>query len=257
MALTDGTLGHPDGSHNPAKLQVADRGGEHQMSREQAIAAASRAGVLGAMDFAGPVRTFDGANIATGMDEIDFAGALQGGGGDGAPVGSFGWGVSGFGVGCGTADNKLCQGYKAGAYATIGEPGGRGHDLRTLPGFGPGPARRTSTAPTTNLGKPTACSADDPCLDEAIIRRYMRRNIEKISYCYEKELLGDARLEGTVTANFTLNGNGAVIESRASGVSPAASSCIASVISNIKFPKVGGTGIYPIKYPFNLRPAGR
>jgi hypothetical protein len=63
-------------------------------------------------------------------------------------------------------------------------------------------------------------------------------------------------LEGTVTVNFTLNGNGRVIQSTASGVDAAVSSCIAEVIANVAFPKVGGTGIYPIKYPFQLRPRG-
>jgi hypothetical protein len=257
MAITDGTLGHADGSANPARLKVADRGMSPQMSREQAIAAAARAGVLGAWEVVGPVRTLDGLNVASGMDEIDFAGGLQDGGGDGVPVGSFGWGVSGFGAGCGTLDGKLCQGYRSGPFATIGDSDGNGRNMRWGDGFGPGPRKRVGVAPKVNIGKPTACSDDDPCLDEALIRRYMRRNIEKIGYCYEKELLGNDKLEGTVVANFTLNGMGAVIESRASGVSPVVSSCIADVIANIKFPKVGGTGIYPIKYPFKLRPAGR
>jgi hypothetical protein len=256
MALTDGTLGHADGSTNPARLKVADRGMTPQMSREVAIAAATRAGVIGAMEMVGPVRTLEGGSIASGMDDLDLTGGLDGGG-DGAPIGSFGWGVSGFGAGCGTVGGTLCQGYKAGPYATIGEPGGHGHNLRMLPGFGPGPGKRVAHAPAVDIGKPTACSDDDPCLDEAMIRRYMRRNLEKIGYCYEKELLGNDGLEGTVVAKFTLDGNGAVIESKASGVSPEVSGCIASVISNIKFPKIGGAGIYPIKYPFNLRPAGK
>lgn len=257
MALTDGTLGHTDGSANPAHLQVADRGMNPQMSRDQAIAAATRAGVLGAMDFVGPVRTLDGMDVASGMDAIDFAGGLQDGGGDGVPVGSFGWGVSGFGAGCGTIGGKLCQGYRAGAFATIGGPGADGRNLRLMPGFGPGPGKRVGAVPTVTVGKPVACSDDDPCLDPAIIRRYIHRSIEKISYCYESQLLGNPTLEGTVTANFTLDGNGVVIDSRAAGVAPAVSSCVASVISNIHFPKVGGTGIYPIKYPFAMRPAGK
>lgn len=256
MALTDGTLGNPDGSATPARLRVADRGAPPQLSREAAIAAATRAGVLGAAELMGPIAAFDGGELASGMDAIDFAGAMQDGGGDGVGVGSFGWGVSGFGTGCGTIGGALCKGYRAGPFATIGERGGDGRNLRMMPGFGPGKGKRVSTAPTVNIGKPVACSDDDPCLDPAIIRRYIHRNIEKISYCYEKELLGNAKLEGTVTANFTLDGNGAVIESRAGGVSPEVSSCIAGVVSNIHFPKVGGTGIYPIKYPFVLRPAG-
>ena len=256
MALTDGKLGHTDGNAVAAKLQVENRNLQPQMSRQAAIAAASAAGVLGAFEAIGPIQTLDGFEIASGMDAIDFAGDLQGGG-DGTPVGSFGWGVSGFGSGCGTVGGKLCQGYRAGPFATIGERGGDGRNLRMLPGFGPGPGKRTAVGPAVHVGKPVACTEDDPCLDPAIIRRYIHRNLEKISYCYEKQLLGNDKLEGTVTANFTLNGDGHVIESRAAGVSDEVSSCIAGVISNINFPKVGGVGIYPIKYPFALRPAGK
>ncbi|HVV81983.1 MAG TPA: AgmX/PglI C-terminal domain-containing protein [Kofleriaceae bacterium] len=255
MALTDGTLGHPDGSTNPARLQVANRG-EHQLSSAEALAVASNSGVLAAFAAIGPIKTLDGFQIASGMDDIDFTGGPDGSG-DGAPVGSFGWGVSGFGVGCGTADHTLCQGVHAGPYGTLGDPRGNGHDYHLLPGNGPGPGHRVAAVPKVNVGKPTACSDDDPCLDPQMIRRYIHRNIEKISYCYEKELLGRPSLEGTVTANFTLNGNGVVVDSRAAGVDPNVSSCIAGVISTISFPKVGGTGIYPIKYPFVLRPTGQ
>jgi hypothetical protein len=108
--------------------------------------------------------------------------------------------------------------------------------------------------PVVDIKKPTTCTgeAQDDCLDPAIIRRYIKRNIEKIGYCYEKELLAQPGLEGTVTALFSLQANGVVVQSRASGVSPAVSGCIAEVISHISFPKVADSGIYPIKYPFQL-----
>jgi len=46
-------------------------------------------------------------------------------------------------------------------------------------------------------------------LDKAIIRRYIKRNIQKIQYCYEKQLLAKPTLAGTVSAQFfsTPNGN--------------------------------------------------
>ena len=49
---------------------------------------------------------------------------------------------------------------------TIGGPGGDGHNMRMLPGFGPGPGKRVAAAPAVKIGRPTACSDDDPCLDE-------------------------------------------------------------------------------------------
>jgi hypothetical protein len=255
MALTDGRLGHDDGSVTPARLQVANRAMIPRMSREQAIAAASEAGVLGAMQAVGPIRAFDGVDIASGIDAIDFAGGMVDGGGDGVPVGSFGWGVAGFGTGCGTLDGKLCQGIKAGAFATIGESGRDGRNWRGLSGFGPGTGKRVATAPTVKPCSGGTCTVA-PELDAATIRRYVHRNLNKIKYCYEKELLAAPGLEGTVTANFTLDGNGHVVDSRASGVSPAVSTCVAGVLANISFPRVAEPGIYPIKYPFTFRPTG-
>jgi len=255
MALEDGTLGADQPNPTPAQLKVKNRGYNEELARKMAIEAASTAGVLASMN--SPIAVFQGGSIASGFDDIDITGGIIDGGGTGAPMG-FGWGIKGQGLGCGTPDGKNCQGTHVGPYATIGWTG---HDYNgpfgKRPGQPGGHGDRVAKVPTVTLSKPVACTADAPCLDREIIRRYVKRNIEKITYCYEKELLGNPGLEGTVTVNFTLNGNGRVIESNASGVDATVSSCIASVVSNIKFPKVGDSGIYPIKYPFALRPAGK
>ena len=93
-------------------------------------------------------------------------------------------------------------------------------------------------------------------IDRELVRRYVRRKLAQITYCYEKELLGKPGLDGTVTADFTFNHVGAVIDSSASGVDPTVSSCIAGVISTITFPKTAG-GVYRIKYPFDLHTTGK
>lgn len=251
-----GTLGTDQPNPTPAKLRVMDRGVDAQLARQQAIEAATSAGVLASLN--SPIAVFEGGSIASGFDDIDITGGIIDGGGTGAPMGSFGWGIKGQGLGCGTPDGKNCQGTHAGPYATIGWTGtDYGGPFGKRPGQPGRPGDRVAKAPKVVLSQPVACTADAPCLDKEIIRRYVKRNIEKITYCYEKELLGNPGLEGTVTVNFTLNGNGRVIDSNASGVDPTVSSCIASVVSNIKFPKVGDNGIYPIKYPFALRPAGK
>jgi hypothetical protein len=190
--------------------------------------------------------------------DIDITGGIIDGGGTGAPAGSFGWGIRGQGLGCGTPDGKNCEGQRVGPYATIGWEGrDYAGPFSQRPGQPGRPGDRVAKAPPVKLGPPVACTQDAPCLDKEIIRRYVKRNIQKITYCYETQLLANPGLEGTVMVNFTLNGNGRVIDSNASGVDPAVSSCIASVVSNIRFPKVGDDGIYPIKYPFQLRPTGR
>ncbi len=253
MALTDGTLGTDQPNPNPAKLQVKDRGLTAQLAREQAIQMASESGVLSAID--SPIAVYEGGSIASGFDDLDITGGLFDGGGTGAPAGSFGWGVRGMDQGCGRTDGKPCAGVKAGPYATVGFIGDKDAlNLKDRPGTDRD-GKHKAIVPPVKPGMPE-CVAET-CLDRDMIRRYVSRNLEKITYCYEKELLAQPGLEGTVTALFTLDGNGSVIDSRASGVDRNVSSCVAMVMSNIKFPKVGPAGIYPIKYPFKLRPSGR
>ncbi len=256
MALEDGTLGKDEPNPTPAKLHVKNRDLQEQLARREAIEAASTAGVLAAMT--SPIKVYEGGSIASGFDDIDITGGIIDGGGTGAPAGSFGWGIKGQGLGCGTPDGKNCEGVRADPYATIGWEGRNyAGPFSTRPGRPGGGGDRVAKVPTVTLTQPVACTQDSPCLDKEIIRRYVKRNIEKITYCYEKELLANPGLEGTVTVNFTLNGNGRVMQSTATGVDPTVSSCIAAVVSNIRFPKVGDDGIYPIKYPFQLRPSGR
>jgi hypothetical protein len=255
MALEDGTLGQDEPNPTPAKLRVKNRDMNEELARRAALEQASTAGVLAALT--SPIAVYQGGSIASGFDDIDITGGIIDGGGTGAPAGSFGWGIKGQGIGCGTPDGKNCEGNHVGPYATIGWEGrDYAGPFSKHPGQPGHPGDRVAKVPTVKMTQPIACSQDNPCLDKEIIRRYVKRNIEKITYCYEKELLAQPGLEGTVTVNFTLNGNGRVIESNANGVDPTVSSCIAQVVSNIHFPKVGEDGIYPIKYPFQLRPTG-
>lgn len=106
--------------------------------------------------------------------------------------------------------------------------------------------------PTVRIGQPNA-QGD---LDKAIIRRYIKRNIQKITYCYEKELLASPGLAGTVSTQFFITPNGNVASSSGAGVSPRVSSCVANVIKNIEFPKPKGGGGVQVNYPFTMRPNG-
>jgi hypothetical protein len=255
-AVIDGTLGTSTVNPHPARLRVADRGLSPRMAREAAIEQAATAGILSSRLLAGPLAVTGGADLASGFDDMDITGGFYDGGGTGAPTGTWGSGVRGTGTGCGTIAGVPCTGLASDPFATLGRDDGKNY-LGTLGDDGDGrPRKRTPNPPTVKFSTPVACSADEPCLDKEIIRRHIARNREKIAYCYERELLAKPGLEGTVTVNFTLNGNGRVIQSTASGVDAAVSSCIAEVIANVAFPKVGGTGIYPIKYPFQLRPRG-
>jgi hypothetical protein len=91
-------------------------------------------------------------------------------------------------------------------------------------------------------------------LDKSTIRRYIRRNFQKLQSCYEKRLLAVPGLAGTVTAKFTIDVNGKVTESTASGMADGeVNTCIASVISNIEFPKPKAGNVV-VSYPFIFRP---
>ncbi|HUQ05121.1 MAG TPA: AgmX/PglI C-terminal domain-containing protein [Kofleriaceae bacterium] len=140
----------------------------------------------------------------------------------------------------------------AGARSARMESGGGwgpiGHGSGTIGqgnGYGPG----VHDAPSVSIGQPAAVGD----LDKAIIRRYIKRNIPKITYCYEKQLLVKPKLEGTVTAQFFISPSGAVASSNASGVDVEVASCVAAVIKSIEFPKPKGGGGVQVNYPFNFR----
>ncbi|MFN0251706.1 MAG: AgmX/PglI C-terminal domain-containing protein [Kofleriaceae bacterium] len=108
------------------------------------------------------------------------------------------------------------------------------------------------SVPSVRIGQPNA-QGD---LDKAIIRRYIKRNVQKLQYCYEKELLVMPDLSGTVATQFFISPNGTVSQADASGVAPKVASCIADVIRNIEFPKPKGGGGVQVNYPFMFRPYG-
>jgi biopolymer transport protein ExbD len=133
-------------------------------------------------------------------------------------------------------------------YGTIGHGSGKGA------GYGGGSQGRNvrTAVPTVSIGQPTT-SAN---LDKVIIRRFIKRNIQKIQYCYEKQLLTKPSLAGTVNTHFFINQMGIVETSTATGVDPDVASCVADVIHEIEFPKPQGGGGVQVNYPFVFHVAG-
>jgi len=216
-------------------------------------------GILGstALQQGGAFASLTGTGtVSSGFDDTNIYGGLLGNEA-GEMNGGFGYGRSGFGPGGGGT-----------GWGTIGTGryGSIGHGSGTSSGYGVGGGRggmrgRAAAVPTISIGQPmvvpTVASATDPGnLDKAIVRRYVKRNIQKLQYCYEKELLAKADLSGTVTTQFTITESGVVGSASASGVDPTVSSCMAGVIKGIEFPKPKGTGGVTVTYPFTVRPAG-
>ena len=106
--------------------------------------------------------------------------------------------------------------------------------------------QKPAPLPTVSVGQPSA----DGGLDKAIIRRYVKRNIQKIQYCYEKFLLSNKLLKGTVTVVFTIELDGKVSKSDGTGVDPEVASCVAGVIKDIEFPKP--KTLTKVDYPFTF-----
>ena len=111
---------------------------------------------------------------------------------------------------------------------------------------------RRGDVPQLRIGQPS--SVGD--LDKAVIRRYIKRNINKVMYCYEKQLLTKPKLEGVVATEFFITPDGTVASAKATGVDPAVSTCIAAAIKDIQFPKPKGGGGVQVRYPFTFHPAG-
>ena len=153
--------------------------------------------------------------------------------------GGFGYGRTGFGPGGGGTGWGTIG---TGRYGTIGKGSGTGSGY----GVGGGSGRSTTAYPTLRVGQPTATGD----LDKAIIRRYIKRNYQKLLYCYEKELLAKPTLAGTITAQFTIGVDGLVSSSTASGLANAnVEACVAGVIQAIEFPKPKNQSTVVVSYP--------
>jgi hypothetical protein len=110
-------------------------------------------------------------------------------------------------------------------------------------------ARRGKRIARATLGQPQ--SVGD--LDKVIIRRHIKAALPRIKLCYERALLTDPSLAGTVSTQFFISPSGAVTQANATGVDPAVASCVASVIKAIEFPKPEGGGGVQVNYPFTFR----
>ncbi|HTJ41980.1 MAG TPA: AgmX/PglI C-terminal domain-containing protein [Kofleriaceae bacterium] len=234
-----GTQGTPEThSTNPAKTQIA-------RNREEAIENARRIGVNSEWEGQQLAMITGSDDLQNGADALDLNGAYDGSpDGEGSPWGSWGRGRHGTDVG-----GDLIV---AGDYNTIrgGRPGGDdfhigggGHCATGHVCHGHDPV-----APPVKIGPPVI--SDDNV--GPVIQRYIKRYRDRIGYCYEKALLGNPNLEGTVNSAFVISANGAVLSSTATGVSDEVSSCVAEVIHSIPFPKLAESGTFQIKYPFIL-----
>lgn len=186
------------------------------------------------------VRSMD---AASSYEKLDTSGG--GGGGDG------GGGGGGFG---GSRDGSLGgEGLVGeGRYATTVAGTAAGGDWAGA-GMGGGLRARDSVAPTVIIcGGPASCVVTGD-MDKAIIRRYIRRQLPRIQYCYEKQLLADGKLAGIVSTEFLIDAGGKVADVTSRGVHDEVASCVGEVLRTIEFPRSATRTSTRVTYPFTFR----
>lgn len=107
-----------------------------------------------------------------------------------------------------------------------------------------------SSSPVVSVG---STGADPGDADKVMIRTQIRAHLDRIKYCYEKQLLSRPNLTGQVLVHFVITKDGSVSSSVGSGLDPAVASCVADAISHLTFPRPGH--VINVNYPFDFTSA--
>lgn len=102
-------------------------------------------------------------------------------------------------------------------------------------------------------GDPIILGALDKSLIDAVIKRHMNQ----LRYCYQRELTNDPDLGGKIVVKFVVAKDGSVasaaIKSSTMGIA-AVEACVTSRFMRMQFPEPKGGGIVIVSYPFIFRP---
>jgi TonB family protein len=154
-------------------------------------------------------------------------------------------------VGTGTGGGGTGEGtIGLGNFGTIGKGGGGGNGSGYGRGAG-GLGGRRARAPDVIPGQANVRGS----LDKEIIRRIIRRHINEVKYCYERELVKKANLAGRVSIQFTIAATGQVIASVLQSSTMGnirVENCVVQAVRRWEFPKPRGGGIVIVSYPFNF-----
>lgn len=132
----------------------------------------------------------------------------------------------------------------------VGRGGSSGTSWGTIGTGNDGTIGHSRTIPSVAIG--TATVRGD--LKSSIVRRYIRRKLRRIRYCYEKELVATPTLAGTVVVQFQISPRGLVQGAKASGMGNRnVEACVASAIASVQFPKPRDGGYVNVRYcPFTF-----
>jgi len=231
----EGKVGKKDAKMDKAK------GEKVQMQKQQLDKEiAENAGVLGSLrnDSA-----LDAALGATGMNADTMSGIGGLIGAKGTQMGSGGLGGRGSGLGGGgTADGLGGMGTKGrGSGASGYGSGGGNFGSKGEGGIG------------SIGGEPIILGA----LDKSLIDAVIKRNMNQIRYCYQRELTKNPALGGKITVKFVIAKDGTVSSATTKSStmnSPAVEGCINGRFLRFQFPEPKGGGIVIVSYPFIFSP---
>lgn len=86
-----------------------------------------------------------------------------------------------------------------------------------------------------------------------VVRRVIKDNVGKLTYCYEQTLLANPGIEGVVMAKFTIEAGGSVSDVKCAGVHPEVEACVEKAVKDMKFPPQANK--VEVQYPFTFKPA--
>ncbi|MBN2340760.1 MAG: AgmX/PglI C-terminal domain-containing protein [Deltaproteobacteria bacterium] len=133
---------------------------------------------------------------------------------------------------------------------SIGHAAGGGSGAGYGRGAG-GLSGRRAAAPQIRAGAAVVMGA----LPKEVVRRYVRRHLNEVRYCYERGLAQNHELTGRVMLKFIISSDGSVRGSTIAStdlVSSEVENCIANAARRWQFPKVNGGGVVVVNYPFQF-----
>jgi TonB family protein len=159
------------------------------------------------------------------------------------------FGAGGLGlVGTGTSDGGVGEGIGLGSIGTIGRGAGTG----TGAGYGSGSGRLGRSPSQVQPGETAVVGA----LDKDVIRRVVRRHMNRFRYCYERQLAANPNLQGKVVVRFVISTTGSVSSAQDAGSTlpdEAVKACILRTYQSMQFPAPNG-GIVVVTYPIVFHP---
>lgn len=254
---TEGKAGKRTAKARDKKFGIKGDSPDIKLARRLAEESARSTGLLkllGDKQRGGPLASIFSRDVgALGHDSIDAMGNLIGNG-VGESYGLGGLGIAGTGRGggglgdgtVGTCNSPNCAGQigravRQGVYVRARTVKPRLRDHKT-------------TGPKVRPGPATA----EGGLDKELIRRTIRRHLNEVRYCYQRELQVDPNLSGRVVVHFTISATGRVVLSRVKSSTVARASvghCISRAVRRWSFPKPAQPSITIVTYPFLLRAA--